>query len=120
MFDQKNDNQPPVNRYETFTASLPKDLLTLKQLFTWYEVHCKRVIQLLNSNAVIDCIKYDLEPQEGFPIKMLQSLTLQSGFPVALIKDFLADYSSRVCSEKMMLETYIGEVELLQKQIRFN
>lgn len=106
--------------YDKFIQTLPKDLPSLKGLYSWYEQHCSAVLQLLNSNATIDSVKYDLQPEDSFPIAILKSITFRIPFAVSLIKSFLADYSARMCAEKMMLETYIADIELLERQRKYN
>lgn len=116
----EKQHSPQSDSYSKFIADLPKDSQTLKALLSWYEGQCKRVLALLNSDAQIHCIKYDLEPLNDIPIAVLQSLTFQFPFHVSLIKSFIEIYSNKLCSEKMMLETYIDEIELLEKQRKYN
>lgn len=116
---QKNSPQEH-EYYKKFVSQLPKDLMTLKTLLEWYESHCSTVLKLLNSKAVIFSIKYDAEPTNEMPIVVLKSLAFSDGFPVELIKDYLSSYSSKMCAEKMMLETFIDEVALQVKQSKYN
>lgn len=97
--------------YKKFVSSLPADLTSLKALLEWYVQQSTNVIRLLNEPTIFVNISYQ---KDG--IKRLYFHNCST----AEIKHFLSSYSSRLCAEKLMLEVYIEEVELLQKQMKYN
>jgi len=98
---------------ENFQNNLPKDLLTLQHLHEWYCITIQQVHYLLCNDAAVYTMSFSNE------LGRVSRLFL-SAVTTGLMQAFLHEYYCRLCGEKLVLETRIDELQLLEKQQRYN